>query len=199
MIHVGLTGNIAAGKSVVADAWASVGVPVVGADDLARAAVFPGSPALAAVRSRFGEEVIGVDGALDRAHLRDIVFRDPSARQDLERILHPVIRTLRDQWVEARRREGASLVVSEIPLLFELNMEDGFDVIVVVDAPPHLREERLVRDRGLSESEARRLMASQGDPRVKREKADYVLLNEGDLPELREAALALLARLRERT
>lgn len=197
MIRIGLTGNVAAGKSVVAAAWERAGVPVVRADDLARQAVSPGSAPLQAIERRFGKGVVREDGVLDRDRLREIVFRDPEGRRDLEGILHPAIRALREIWMEERRVEGASLVASEVPLLYELGMDDEFDVVVVVDAPERLREERLIRDRGLDPDEARRIIASQGNPAEKREKADYVLDNVGTEEDLRRAAIALLARIRE--
>jgi len=192
-----LTGNVAAGKSVVAAAWERAGVPVVRADDLARQAVGRDSVRLQAIAARFGADLVREDGELDRDRMREIVFRDPEARRDLEGILHPAIRALRAEWMENRRAEGASLVASEVPLLYELGMEEEFDVVVVVDAPEPLREERLVGDRGLDPAEARRIIASQGNPRAKREKADYVLENLGTEEDLRRAALALLARIRE--
>ena len=197
MIRIGLTGNVAAGKSVVASVWEAAGVPVVRADDLSRQASRPGSQSLRAIAERFGSDVLTREGELDRERLREIVFRDPEARRDLEGILHPVIRALRADWMEARRAEGASIVASEIPLLYELDMEGDFDFIVVVDAPERIREERLVRDRGLDRAEARRIIASQADPGAKRERADFVLENVGTEGDVRRAALALLARIRE--
>jgi dephospho-CoA kinase len=197
LIRIGLTGTVAAGKSVVAAAWERAGVPVVRADDLARRAASRGSAPLRAIAARFGADLVKGDGELDRDRLREIVFRDPEARRDLEGILHPAIRALRDEWMEDRRAEGASLVASEVPLLYELGMEDEFDVVVVVEAPEPLREERLVRDRRLDRAAARRLIESQGDPLAKREKADYVLENVGTEEGLRRAALALLVRIRE--
>jgi dephospho-CoA kinase len=170
---------------------------VVRADDLARQAVTAGSPPLREIAERFGTDVVLPDGELDRDRMRQIAFRDPEARRDLEGILHPAIRALRGKWMDARRAEGASLVASEVPLLYELGMEDEFDIVVVVDAPEHVREERLVRDRGLDRADARRLIASQGDPVAKREKADYVLENLGTEEDLRRAALVLLSRIRD--
>jgi dephospho-CoA kinase len=199
LIRIGLTGNIAAGKSVVAAAWEQAGVPVVRADDLARRAASRGSAPLQAIAARFGPGVVREDGELDRDRMREIAFRDPEARGDLEGILHPAIRELRTHWMAERQAEGASLVASEVPLLYELGMEDEFDVVVVVDAPAALREERLVRDRGLDRAEARRLIASQGSPEEKRARADYVLDNGGTKDDLRRAALELLGRIGKET
>lgn len=192
---VGLTGNIASGKSEVARLWAAAGVPVLDSDALAREAVRPGSDGLAAVVEAFGPEVLAPDGSLDRARMRQRVFRDPRARARLEGILHPRIAALRDRWLAERRAAGDPLVVVEIPLLFEVGLEDTVDLVVLVDAPPEIRLERLVRARGLEPEEARRLMASQLDPAAKRARAHHVLDNSGTLAELHRAAEELLARL----
>lgn len=199
MIRVALTGNIASGKSAVAACWAELGVPVVSADELARRAVEPGTSGLTRVLEEFGDAVRAADGTLDRAALRARVVVDPDARRRLEEILHPDIWALRSEWLEARRREGAPLVVAEIPLLFETGREGDFDVTVLVDAPAEVRLRRLVDLRGLPSREARALMAAQMDPALKRARAHHVLDNAGTPQELEIAAVALLARLREPT
>ena len=194
MIEVALTGNVASGKSLVAGFWREAGVPVVSADELAREVVAPGGEGLAQVRRTFGDQVVSPDGALDRAAVRAIVFRDAGARLRLEAILHPRIDALRREWMAAREREGVPLVVAEIPLLFEVGMEAAFDVVVLVDAPPSVRLERLIA-KGMEPDEARRIMDAQMDPERKRPRADHVLENDGSEEELRERALALLADL----
>ncbi len=198
MISVALTGNVAAGKSVVAAAWAELGVPVVSADDLARRAVEPGTTGLARVLEAFGEGVRAADGSLDRRSLGARVFRDDAARRLLEEILHPEIWAMRAAWLEERRSDGTSVAVSEIPLLFETGREGDFDVTVLVDAPAPVRLQRLVDRRGLSEDEARRVMAAQMAPNLKRSRAHHVLPNAGTEAELERAAVALLSELRAR-
>ncbi len=198
MLSVALTGNVAAGKSTVAEAWRGAGIPVVSADELARHAVEPGTPGLEEVRAAFGDEMVRADGALDRARLRDRVFTDEAARRRLEGILHPRIRALEAEWLAERRREGRSIAVTEIPLLFETGRERDFDVTVLVDAPEDVRLERLASTRGLAESEARLVMAAQMDPGEKRRRADIVLENGGSLEELEAGARAVLETLRER-
>jgi dephospho-CoA kinase len=196
MMRVGLTGNVASGKSTVARLWREAGVPVVSADDLAREAVAPGTPGLARIREAFGDQVLAADGSLDRARMADLVFGDDEARARLEAIVHPVVWALRDGWTEGRRAEGHPLVVAEIPLLFETGRAADFDVVVLVDAPSDVRLERLLRLRDLPEERARALMAAQMDPGAKRARADRVLDNDGDLASLRTSALALLDELR---
>lgn len=196
MLSVALTGNVASGKSTVAARWAELGIPVISADGLSREAVRPGSGGLQAVREAFGDEVLGADGALDRARLREIVFTDERRREELERILHPIIWDLRASWLNEHRAEGADLVASEIPLLFETGRQGDFDVTVLVDAPARIRLTRLVELRGLSGDEAGRVMAAQMDPDEKRRLADHVIENEGSLQELEAAADDLLTVLR---
>ena len=196
MIQVGLTGNVASGKSTVARVWSSAGVPIVSADDLARDAVAPGGPAQAEIRKIFGDEAFEKDGSMDRDRMRQLVFKDPEARRQLEGAIHPHIRVLRERWLESRRLEGAPLVISEVPLLFEVGMEDLFDVVVVVDAPEQVREERLVLKRGISREEAKRILAAQGDPELKLAKANHVIRNGGTLEDLEVSALRVLSNLR---
>ena len=197
MLSVGLTGNVAAGKSRVAELWARLGVPVVSADALARDVVEPGTVGLERVRAAFGEGVVDDDGRLDRAALRARVFEDDEARERLESILHPLIQERRQEWLDARRAEGSALVVSEVPLLFEVGLDATVDRTVVVHAPEEARLDRMVRQRDLEEREARRIMASQMDAEAKRGRADHVVENAGTLDEVDRAAADLLARLRE--
>ncbi|MEQ9399966.1 MAG: dephospho-CoA kinase [Longimicrobiales bacterium] len=198
MLTVGLTGNVASGKSEVARLWRAQGVPVVDADQLARDAVAPGTAGLDAVREAFGPGILAPDGSLDRAALRRVVFEDDAARARLEAIVHPRVRALRDAWSAARRAEGERLVVAEIPLLFETGVEDDVDVTVFVDAPDQERLRRMTEGRGLPEAEARAIMAAQMDPARKRRLADVVLDNSGSLEALRRRADAVLDDLRTR-
>lgn len=199
MVIVGLTGNVAAGKSAVAELWREAGVPVVSADQLARAAVEPGSAALARIADLFGADALNDDGTLDRAAVRRIVFHDEEALRRLEAIVHPEVRRLRDDWTGRRRQEGAPLVVWEIPLLFETGMENDVDVVVVVDAPAEVRRRRVVETRGMTEAEAEAVMAAQQPAEAKRSRADIVLANAGTRAELAAGAAEALARLRERS
>lgn len=179
MLIVGLTGNIAAGKSAVAARLAAHGVPIVDADLLAREAVAPGSPALAAIAARFGASMLRPDGTLDRAALRQLVFRDDAARAALDAIVHPEVARLRAAAVERLRAAGATLVVCDIPLLFETGLDREMDRIVLVDAPADVRRERLLRDRGLSASDADAMIAAQMPAERKRPLAHYVIENDG--------------------
>lgn len=198
MISVGLTGNVASGKSEVSRIWSEAGVPVISADALARTAVEPGSDGLDAVVDAFGPAVLAQDGSLDRARMRARVFENDDARAKLESIIHPIVSRLRDEWLRERMDEGAELVVSEIPLLYETGREADFDIVVFVDAPDPVRLERMAKHRGLSEHEGRRIMAAQMSADEKRRRADVIIRNDGTLDELRTEAMAALDGLRAR-
>lgn len=196
MIVVGLTGNMAAGKSAVARLWRRAGVPVVSADELAREAVKPGSPGLARVAALLGPEALDADGAMDRAAVRRIVFGDDGLRRGLEAIIHPEVRRLRDEWTAAQRAARQEMVVWEIPLLFEAGIARDVDVVVLVDAPPEVRRRRAMETRGLSAEEVDAMMAAQMSADLKRQRADLVIENGGAREQLAERAAEVLARIR---
>ena len=195
---VGLTGNVASGKSTVAAIWAEEGVPVMSADALAREAVAPASEGLRDVLDAFGPEMLSPGGTLDRGRLRSLVFQDREARERLEALLHPRIGVLRDAWVREQAARGVPLVVLEIPLLFEAGLEDSVDEIVFVDAPDDVRLSRLVERRGLDPAEARRMMDAQLDPAEKRGRSHHVVENRGTPEALADRARELLSLLRQR-
>jgi dephospho-CoA kinase len=161
MLNVALTGNVAAGKSTVADLFRRWGATLIDADQLVREVQAPGSPVLARIAERFGAEVLLPDGELDRARLRGLVLADPAARRDLEALVHPAVQARRSERVDQARRRGDRIVVNDIPLLFEALDPGRFDAVVLVDAPEALRLRRLVEDRGLPAVEARQLLAAQ--------------------------------------
>lgn len=188
---IGLTGNIASGKTVVADLLKEKGATLIDADALSREAVLPGTRALETIVSRWGREVLDASGNLDRAALRRIVFADQAQLGELNAIIHPEIARLRDAAIDAARKQGDKIVVCVIPLLFERKMVDNFDTIVLVDAPRELRMERLLETRGLDEAEAMNMIASQMPAELKRARADYVIENTGPLESLRDDVDAL--------
>jgi dephospho-CoA kinase len=184
MILIGLTGNIASGKSEVARMLADRGAKLIDADVLAREAVEPDTQALKDIVKRWGKDVLKSDGSLDRGALRQIVFADQNELDALNRIVHPGVTRLRDREIAKARERGDQLVVCVIPLLFERNLVDEFDAIVLVDAPRPLRLERLVRTRGLDETDAMNMIVSQMPAELKRARADYVIENNGSLGDL---------------
>lgn len=180
MLLVALTGNIASGKSTVAAEFVRRGATLVDSDVAARQAVAPGTPALAAIARRFGADMLHGDGSLDRARLGTLVFGNPAARADLERIVHPAVELARQAAVADARRAGADLVLCDIPLLFEARLAWQFPRILVVDAPQAVRLERMVRTRGLSPDDARARIRAQMPAALKRPRADLVIDNTGD-------------------
>lgn len=189
--RVGLTGTVAAGKSTVAGHLAERGATVIDADELAREIVRPGSPAYARIREAFGKGVIAPDGTIDRSALRDAAFADNRARERLEEISHAGIRELRARRIAEAAAAGVRVIVEEVPLLFEVGLEDDYDMIVVVDAPREMREARTLGSRGWTAEEFAAIDAAQLAAAEKRRRADRVLDNRGDPAELDDAARRL--------
>jgi len=198
VFRVGLTGNVGAGKSTVLELFKGWGAAAIDADVLAREAVVPGTPALAAIVARFGEGVLQRDGALDRAALRRRVMANAAEREALNDIVHPVVARLTTEREQAAEKAGARIVVHDVPLLFEALDPDTFDAVVLVDAPPALRKERLVTGRGLASAEADDLMAAQAPSTGKRAKSHFVIDNDGPREALRARAAAVWSELQAR-
>lgn len=185
---VGLTGGIGSGKSTVARLLADRGAVVVDADAVAREVVEPGQPAFRQLVERFGQSIVGSDGALDRPALAALVFDDEQARADLNAITHPAVGG------EITRRIAAAppdaVVVVDVPLLAEAKLTRLYEMVLVVEAPRALRLERL-EERGLTRADAEARMAVQATDEERRAIADVVVDNSGDLAALeREVARA---------
>ena len=174
MLRAALTGGIATGKSYCLARFASLGVPVIDADLLAREAVAPGSAALAAVAARFGERILRPDGSLDRASLGRVVFTDRAARADLEAIIHPEVYRRIGEWFASRPR-GTALAMADVPLLFETGHNHDFERVIVAacDAAEQLR--RLMARDGLTQQDARARLNAQWPIEEKVTRADYVI------------------------
>ncbi len=195
MLTVGLTGNIASGKSEVARRLAQLGATLIDADVLAREVVEPGTPALSAIVERWGTRVLRGDGHLDRARLRAIVFESRAELEALNAIVHPRVEERRQALLKAARARGDRIVVCDIPLLFEKQMERAFDFVVLVDASETLRRERLVTQRALSIDAANGMIAAQMPSAEKRQRASYVIDNDGTLDDLDAQVRELWSRL----
>lgn len=189
MLSLGLTGGIAAGKSLLANRFRELGAIVIDADRLARDVVAPGTPGLSAVVERFGQNILLPDGTLDRPQLGALVFSDDTARQALNAIVHPLVRAAADS-IKLCAGPG-SVVVQDIPLLVESGQGANFHLVVVVQAPRIERIERMVRDRGMSEAAAVARMAAQASDEERAAAADVVIINDG-LPEHAVAELDAL-------
>lgn len=177
-VRMALTGGIGSGKSEVAAMLARWGAILVDADQVARQIVEPGQPALAEIEAEFGAEVLQPDGALDRPALAEIVFNDPAKLAKLNEITHPRIAAMTRQLMDAAP-EG-SVVVYDMPLLVEQGLTEGWDLVVVVDAPDEVRVQRLVQFRGLPRADVVARMASQASREQRNAAADVVIDNGGD-------------------
>jgi dephospho-CoA kinase len=183
VLLVGLTGGIGSGKSTVARMLEERGAVVFDADLLAREAVEPGTPGHTAVIERFGADVLAPGGELDREALASIVFADPSARRDLEQIVHPEVRRLFAEGSESYH-DTDRIVVFSAPLLVESGMHTAFEILVVVSATVATQIERLMRQRGMSESAIRARIDAQAPLEDKAAVADFLVDNGGTLAEL---------------
>jgi len=195
---VGLTGNIAAGKSTVVDLLQRWGATIVDADVLAREAQAPGGEVLAAVVRRFGADVLAPDGALDRVALRGKVMGDTAALEALNQIVHPAVGRRRDELLHEARERGDVLVVNDIPLLFEVLDPTQFDAVMLVDAPAAVRRTRLRAMRGLSNEDADRMIDAQMPAERKRTRSHFVIENDGSLVELEQRTRRVFEELRRR-
>jgi len=187
---IGLTGGIGSGKSTVSGLLAAHGAYIMDADAISRQTTAAGGAALAPIAQVFGARLIGADGALDRAAMRDLIYRDPQARARLEAIIHPLVQTAIEQQAAAARRAGARLLVFDIPLLVEglARWRERLDCVVVVDCPPPTQIARVMARSGLSHDEAARIVAAQATREQRLAAADHVL-NNG--PEITLEALAM--------
>lgn len=173
---VALTGGIASGKSTIARRLAEHGAIIVDADQVVRDVQRPGSPVLEAIAAEFGAEMLGEDGALDRARLGSRVFGDTAAVKCLNAIVHPAVRIeSQRRFDEAFSADPDAVVVYDVPLLAEARLGDPWDLIVVAHAPADVRAERLVALRGMSEADARARIASQVPDEERLRIADVVI------------------------
>jgi dephospho-CoA kinase len=188
----GLTGGIGSGKSTVAQRWLERGLPVINADQLARSAVAPGSAGLARLSAHFGPEVLTAAGELDRARLGQRVFSDRAARRELDAIVHPLVRQLALLHFEAIAERGEPLACYEVPLLYEVGLEQTLSPVVVVNAPAALLRARLATRDGLDEAQIEARIAAQMPLAEKVRRADFVIENDGSTAQLDERANVVL-------
>ena len=196
MLRVGLTGGIGSGKSEVSKRLAAQGAVVIDADAIAREVVAAGTDGLAEVVETFGPEILRADGQLDRPRLGDIVFADPALRGKLNAIVHPRVGA---RMAELERGAGPrAIVVHDVPLIAENGLAGGYDLVVVVDVPPRIQVERLVRYRGMTREQAQARMAAQASREQRLAIAGIVIDNSGSLAELDRQVGDLWAELRRR-
>jgi dephospho-CoA kinase len=196
MLRVGLTGGIGAGKSEVSRRLAAQGAVVVDADLIAREVVAPDTDGFAVVVEAFGPDVLGPDGSLDRARLGDIVFADKQKLAALNAIVHPRVGA-RMRQLEDAAGPGA-VVVHDVPLIAENGLADAYDLVVVVDVPPRIQLDRLVRHRGMTREQAQARIAAQASREQRLSIADIVVDNSGSLAELDRQVGELWSELRRK-
>jgi len=178
---LGLTGGIGSGKSAVVEEFGRLGVHWVDADHAARWVVEPGRPALDAIVDRFGGQVLALDGSLDRAALRDLIFRDPEQRKWLEALLHPLIR---EETAAHLARATSPYAIMVSPLLIESGQYRQVDRVLVIDVPEMLQLERAVRRDASTETQIRAILNAQLSREERLRHADDVLVNDGELASL---------------
>jgi dephospho-CoA kinase len=200
-VTIGLSGGIGSGKSTVARMFADEGAVVIDADAIVHELQAPGQPLCAEIAAAFGPGVLDASGALDRAALGAIVFRDPEARRRLEALVHPKVGAEFARRVQAARDAGARVLVLDIPLLFEGRRAGTgaasrmhFDATVLVYAPERMQIERQIARDGATREEAQRRVRAQLPIEEKKALADYVIDNGGTLEETRRQVIEVLRR-----
>lgn len=181
MAHrLGLTGGIGSGKSTVADLLAAQGAYVIDADAISRAATGPGGSAMAAIRTQFGSAMVNAQGALDRDQMRSLVFSTPEAKQQLERIVHPLVGQAIAAQTQFAEQSGAHCIVIDIPLLVEsAHWRTALDRVLVVDCDENTQLARVTARSGLSDAEVSAIMANQASRTQRLSAADVVVYNDG--------------------
>ncbi|MEQ8345946.1 MAG: dephospho-CoA kinase [Sneathiellaceae bacterium] len=194
MLHLGLTGSIGMGKSTVAGMFRDLGVPVFDADAAVHALYARGGAAVAPLGEAFPAAI--VDDAVDRERLGREVLGDREALRRLERIVHPLVGGMRQDFLAAAEAAGAPFVVLDIPLLFETGGQDRVDAVVVVSAPAAAQRERVLKRPGMTEEKFSAILDKQVPDAEKRARADHVIPTGGSLAETREHVAAVAAALR---
>jgi dephospho-CoA kinase len=189
-LAIGITGGIACGKSEVGRILGDGGVAVLDADEVAHKVIAPGGPVYDKVVESFGERILKESGEIDRAVLGKIVFADETKRSLLNNLVHPDVCRECRRWVDEATGEGKTAAVI-MPLLFEIEETEPWDLVVCVAASDDIVRERLKR-RGLSEEDIAARMAAQMPVEQKAERADFVIRNEGDMEDLRNETISVL-------
>jgi dephospho-CoA kinase len=176
MLKVGLTGSIAVGKSFVCDVFRELGCHVLDADKTARDVVKKGTPGLAKIVSEFGEDILTVDGDLDRPKMASIVFADEKMRLLLNSIVHPLVFESQNAWLAAREADDPNgIAIVDAALMIESGGYRRFEKLIVVWCEPEIQFERLIQRDGLSEADARKRTQSQMPQDEKKRYADFLI------------------------
>src|SRR5581483_5632250 len=182
MTRIALSGGIATGKSYVLERFRQRGIPCLDADALAHGVEAAGTEATTQIAARFGADVLAADGSVDRRKLGPIVFADPSARRELEAIVHPAVYRAIAAGIRGFELTGERVVIVDVPLLFETGHEKEFDRVIVTSCPPDVQPARL-RERGMTDEDARRRLAAQWPTDKKIAGATHVIRTDGTFAE----------------
>ncbi len=194
MLRVGLTGSIGMGKSTTAQMFREAGVPVLDSDQIVHD-LYRGA-AVAPIEAAFPG--VTVDGVVDRGRLAAQVLSDPQALKRLEAIVHPLVWAARDEFLNAQEKKGASIVVYDVPLLFETGAEKSVDAIVVVSAPEDVQKARVLARPGMTEEKFAAILAKQVPDAEKRARADFIVHTEKGIDAARREVQAILDELERR-
>lgn len=197
MITIGLTGNVASGKTTVAERWRESGVHVIDADSVGHRVLEEDLDARGALVEAFDREILAADGSVDREMLGARAFDSAEGVRTLNEIVHPPLVERLDAELAAARERGEEIVAIDAALLLEFGIEAALDALVVVSAPRDVRADRLVRQRGLTRERIARIMAAQMPDAEKAAAGDYVIVNDGSIDDLHDRADAVLEAIRE--
>ena len=192
---VGLTGGIASGKSTVAAILRRLDAAIINADELSREVVQPEQGAWEEIIKTFGPDILQEDKTLDRRKLRKIVFDNPEARKKLEAIIHPRVRALAERRISELAAAGSSVIVYEVPLLFEAQIHLWLRPVILVACDLETQKKRLLERDHLTELEAQQHLDAQMSLEEKRKLADYVIENDGTPEELEQDVRAVLQKI----
>lgn len=185
---IGLTGGIGSGKTAVSDTFKSLGIDIVDADVSSRRVVEKGQQALDDIQAHFGDGILDSQNNLDRAKLREIIFKNPQERVWLEKLLHPKIAEhIKDQ-LESSNSPYCILVS---PLLLETEQKSYCSFVLVVDVPEESQIARTAKRDGVSEEQVKNIISAQIDREKRLEQADEIIINDGSMEELKEKVLVL--------
>ncbi|WZX99305.1 dephospho-CoA kinase [Bacillus sp. FSL W7-1360] len=198
-MRIGLTGGIASGKSLVSRMLVELGIPVVDADVVARQVVVPGEPAYKKIVDAFGADILQADEKIDRKKLGEIIFSNKLQRETLNKIVHPIVRETMQKEAQQYEQEGHSIVVLDIPLLYENKLFYLVDTVWLVFVSEQTQLARLMKRDGLTEVAARARMTAQCPLAQKRERANVVIDNEGPREKTYAQVEQALATIRKKT